>query len=58
MTGNLIPKPASLTVVYNALNSLTDFDDKYHMKGNYGDDISFDVDGVFVVKLFDNGEKK
>ncbi|XP_028026671.1 apolipophorins isoform X1 [Bombyx mandarina] len=55
--GNLIPKPASLVASVTYDSSMSMLDDKYRFKGNYGDDISFELAGVQEIKLT-KGEKK
>ncbi|XP_075987202.1 retinoid- and fatty-acid binding glycoprotein apolipophorin isoform X2 [Anticarsia gemmatalis] len=58
LTGNLAPKPASISGHYIYLDSTTNRDDKYRLKANYGDDTNLEVTGVLEVKALDKGDKK
>ncbi|KAH9637818.1 hypothetical protein HF086_017596 [Spodoptera exigua] len=57
VTGNLLPKPVSLVASGTYVDSLTEADDKYRVKGSYGDDTSFEFAGVMQAKLLE-GDKK
>lgn len=55
MTGNLIPKPASLSgsTTYND----NVWDESYRLKGSYGGDVGLEVVGNWLLKT-DGGVKK
>ncbi|XP_022837131.1 apolipophorins isoform X2 [Spodoptera litura] len=57
VTGNLLPKPVSLVASGTYVDSLTESDDKYRIKGSYGDDTNFELAGVLQAKLLE-GDKK
>lgn len=58
MTGNVVPKPASLEASLTYLESVTEGDDKYHVKAAYGDDLGVDLAGKWQVNLENKGDKK
>lgn len=58
VTGNLIPKPISLSGFYIDTGSIVTNDDKYRLKASYGDDTNFELSGVYVAKFFEKGENK
>lgn len=57
VTGNVLPKPLSLVAGATYTDSLTVIDDKYRVKGNYGDDMNFELTGVWEVNFLE-GDKK
>ncbi|KAJ8707317.1 hypothetical protein PYW08_010569 [Mythimna loreyi] len=57
VTGNLLPKPANLDVTYSYYDSLVTRDDKYRIKGSFGDDTNFEWAGIWEVKFLE-GDKK
>ncbi|XP_063370071.1 apolipophorins isoform X1 [Cydia amplana] len=59
ISGNLIPHPASLSgsIDYTNPDSL-EGSDNYRLKGSYGNDIGFDLDGKFELQVTGEGDKK
>ena len=57
VTGNLLPKPASLSATGSYLDSETIINQNYRVKGNYGDDISFEYVDQWDVQLFEKDKK-
>ncbi|KAJ8705174.1 hypothetical protein PYW07_011001 [Mythimna separata] len=57
VNGNLLPKPVTLDVSYSYFDSVVTRDDKYRIKGGYGDDTTFEWFGVWEAKFLE-GDKK
>ncbi|XP_047037209.1 apolipophorins isoform X1 [Helicoverpa zea] len=57
LNGNLLPKPVTLLVSSTYTESMTIVDDKYRVKGGYGDDTTFELTGVSELKGLE-GDKK
>ncbi|XP_013192546.1 apolipophorins isoform X2 [Amyelois transitella] len=58
VTGNLLPKRASLVASGTYPDSEKVFSEDYKLKGSYGDDIGFEVIGNYDVSLFEDGKDK
>lgn len=58
ITGNLLPKRFTVSAHGTYLDSEEIVDLTYFSKGSYGDNIGYDINGEYVVKLLDKGEKK
>lgn len=50
LTGNLVPKPASISMTGTSLGYSKEVHDKYKLKGNYGSDYSFEFEDNWEVK--------
>ncbi|XP_038219067.1 apolipophorins [Zerene cesonia] len=57
VSGNLIPKRALIDGSYS-FKDITTFEDPYHIKASYGDDLSAEVVGTYVAHFPESGEKK
>ncbi|KAJ0171016.1 hypothetical protein K1T71_013215 [Dendrolimus kikuchii] len=59
LTGNMLPKPATLLVSYVGTEVMQYDDDNYRVQASYGDDTTLEIAGVFVAKLLgETGDKK
>ncbi|XP_026318173.1 apolipophorins-like [Hyposmocoma kahamanoa] len=56
--GNLIPQPASLSVSRNRDRTGPSSDEKIRVKGNYGNDMSFEYTGSAIIKEHNNDVSK
>ncbi|KAM3956905.1 retinoid- and fatty-acid binding glycoprotein apolipophorin isoform 2-T2 [Aphomia sociella] len=58
VTGNLLPKRLSIVAHGTSLDSEDVVDLTYFSKGSYGDNIGYELNGEYVVKLLDKGDQK
>lgn len=56
--GNLLPKPAVVSITADYLDSFSDEDTKYKAHAAYGDDYRADVEGILEYKFKDGSDKK